>query len=383
MEVAVVGGGFAGLITARTLAKRGFNVTLYEEHSRVGYPPHCTGLVSTRTVELIGDPAKESIEGVFDKVIFRAEGHELVIRVKGVARLDRVRLENLLAEELRSYGVSLRFESPVTTLKHASDGVSLIVRGERREYDYVVLAEGLHGNLRKLVGVVHEPLTSLGLNTDYKVDAIGDGIEVIINPELHSVPYAWAFSLEGYTVVGALGWKPGEVRQAITSIASEKGLARSTRIYGGRVIHGPPLDPRKLPFNVGVVGDAAALNKPLTGGGLFPNALLASKLDFKLSTGLDLNEAFLQAYKDVHRLLARQYHLAKHLLDPAVLALLVRHASIAGLEVGVEDPVDYDDHRGLVRHVFKEQPFRTLKMGVRMLITNPLVTLKILAGALL
>ena len=246
----------------------------------------------------------------------------------------------------------------------------------------MILAEGLQGSLRKLIGIIHVPQTSLGLNIDYIGDAGSDGIDVIIDPKLHNVPYAWAFSLENYSVIGALGWRAGDVKRAITSVASGKGLTESTRIYGGRVIHGPPLNPGKLPVRVGVVGDAAALNKPLTGGGLFPNALLASKLDYNLSHGLDLDEAFLRAYKEVHRFLARQYRLAKNLLDPAVLAFLVKHASISGLEVGVEDPVDYDDHRGLVRHVLKVRPVRILKMGVRMLITNPLITLKILAGAL-
>ncbi len=45
-EAAVVGAGPAGLIAARELAGRGFEVKVFEEHTIIGEPNHCAGILS-------------------------------------------------------------------------------------------------------------------------------------------------------------------------------------------------------------------------------------------------------------------------------------------------------------------------------------------------
>ena len=46
LDVAVVGAGPAGLYAALLLAEEGFDVGVLEEHSVVGVPAHCTGVIS-------------------------------------------------------------------------------------------------------------------------------------------------------------------------------------------------------------------------------------------------------------------------------------------------------------------------------------------------
>src|SRR5690348_1438067 len=46
VDVLVVGGGPAGLTAAAHLARRGFSVTVCEEHDAVGRPVHCTGVLA-------------------------------------------------------------------------------------------------------------------------------------------------------------------------------------------------------------------------------------------------------------------------------------------------------------------------------------------------
>ncbi|HEV8617612.1 MAG TPA: FAD-dependent oxidoreductase, partial [Methylomirabilota bacterium] len=45
LDVAIIGGGPAGLHAASRLAAAGLDVTLFEEHAQVGAPVHCTGIV--------------------------------------------------------------------------------------------------------------------------------------------------------------------------------------------------------------------------------------------------------------------------------------------------------------------------------------------------
>ena len=50
-DVAIIGGGPAGLTTARVLAARGHDVVVLEEHAQIGVPVHCTGVLGADAFE--------------------------------------------------------------------------------------------------------------------------------------------------------------------------------------------------------------------------------------------------------------------------------------------------------------------------------------------
>ena len=64
-DAVVIGGGPAGLITASELAQARSSVLVLEEHSQVGLPDHCAGLVSISGLERIGiKPSPRSIQNL-------------------------------------------------------------------------------------------------------------------------------------------------------------------------------------------------------------------------------------------------------------------------------------------------------------------------------
>ena len=84
-DVVVVGGGPAGLITARDLAADGFSVLVLEEHAEIGAPVHCTGVLGSDAFdELALD--RRSILQIADSASFISASGHIVRLSNGRAR---------------------------------------------------------------------------------------------------------------------------------------------------------------------------------------------------------------------------------------------------------------------------------------------------------
>jgi digeranylgeranylglycerophospholipid reductase len=382
MRIATVGGGFAGLMVARELARKGFKVDLFEEHPRVGFPKHCTGLISESTVRMIGAPIRRNVESWYEGVVFETPTRNYYVKTERIARVDRVTLERDLLEEAEAYGTTpllgVRVEQITPSKKPA-----LVFSGERSFYDVVFLAEGLFGRLRRQLGSSHNLRTTFGINLDYKEKAASDAlVHIVIEPSIPSSVFGWWFSVEDYTVVGAIGWKWGAARRLATLIEKRLGLKGITSIYGGRVVHGPPLEPQRQPLPVVIVGDAAGMNKPLTGGGLYPNSLFTTLLSALLDKK-GLVPAAAESYTRVYIILRKQWRLARKLLQSSILSMLVEEASRVGIRLDRGETLDYDDHTGLVKNIIRRYPLKSLILGLAITIRNPTLALDLLRGAVL
>ena len=342
MKVAVVGGGFAGLAMAQALARRGYSVVLYEEHQRVGYPPHCTGIVSEYVVSSLGRQARLAVEASYAEVVFvEREGARLVLKTRDrIYKLERVRLEEEMLEEAKGLGVEARLGLRV---EQVTPNGLLIVDGRREEYDLIVLAEGYHGRLRRALGLDHEPLTSTGVNIVARLPRKTrvDTITILFDESLLPRGFAWLVPLDsGVHVIGALSLDTRRARPVAEKLAERLGAAVRGS-YGGVVIHGPP-SPSPGKGRVVLAGDAAALNKPLTGGGLYPNTRLAALT----LTGTPYEAA----YSLVARKLRRQHPIARTLLgDARIAAGLLRAAAAAGTDEVVAGKLGFDDHEDIVK----------------------------------
>ncbi|MCE4601404.1 MAG: NAD(P)/FAD-dependent oxidoreductase [Desulfurococcales archaeon] len=361
MKIAVVGGGFAGLLFAYKLAAKGYDVDLYEEHSRVGFPKHCTGLVSSRTVELIGEPAQRNIISRYKGVILETGSSKCVIEtIDDVIKLDRVELEEDLRREAEAGGAKIYMKTRVESVK--PDG-SLSLGGQTRTYDLVFLAEGIHGRLRHSLGLEWRPLTTYGYNIEVEAPNTSDNSEyIVIEFRRGLAGFAWRVPLPRGTLYGALSRNPRQSKR----ILEEAMLGGSPAdVYGGVVVHGPPLERPRL-GRVVIVGDAAGLNKPLTGGGLYPNSLLA---DLIASRDLASGDYHLidEATSEVVGLLSRQFRIARAYYSSPdrgyrVLDVILR----GGFCESLSGRLTYDGHEALVSTLLSS-PSRLFKLLFRVL----------------
>src|SRR4051812_22678836 len=76
-DVAIVGGGPGGLYAAGQLARRGFDVAVFEEHREVGQPVHCTGVLAAETFEDFDVPADGILNRLTTARFFGPSGRSL------------------------------------------------------------------------------------------------------------------------------------------------------------------------------------------------------------------------------------------------------------------------------------------------------------------
>ncbi len=333
MRVAVVGAGFSGLIASIRLSDLA-DVTLFEEHKEVGVPEHCTGIVSGSVYEGLSF-AKEAVEGELEEYfIGTKEGKG--IRIKGpkgfTVKFNRKMLEEIMLEVALSKGVKFVNKLVVEVRR---DG-----RVDGEPFDRAIIAEGWQGELSKRLGIVARPRRVYGINLEVRGKTAYPGsVEVWFDERLAPGFFAWVVMLEDKAVVGTASEpKRANIRalaEKVLEMAKEKGLVSGyvEKVYGGVIQTGPPV---LVPYRgkAFVTGDAAALNKPLTGGGLYPSLKVAD--GFK-----KFFPKFERAY---HPLVERLY------LETAVARLLHKgkqrfyeklFSALHGYEIYLEE---YDNH---------------------------------------
>jgi len=279
-SIAIVGAGFSGLLLSVALARLGYPVRVFEEHSEPGVPPHCTGIVSMKTLQLMEEILHKSIPHNLVKQRFQGlivcsqeSGKCVKIKVReGLVMLDRPALDRYLAEESSALGALIRYNTKVVSVNPS--GLLEIKGGTRLGFEAIILAEGARPRLRVnlRLGMIEQP----GYGVNYIVDCnkysldlnadVEDGYATVLFDKRFSPGYAWVI--------------PHERGTCIVGIASKQldrvlGFSRKLRprySYGGRLYIGHNPRWRVRSHRLVVFGDAAGLNKPLSGGGLYPQS---------------------------------------------------------------------------------------------------------------
>ena len=279
----VVGAGPAGLTAARALAGDGFSVLVLEEHLTIGDPVHCTGVIGLEAFDELDLP-RDTIRTIVSTARFHGRNGRTVGMDGGqvaAAVLDRGRFDRALAGSAQEAGAAIATGARVRQIAVGQDDVTATIDSAAGTVHVgarlCILACGAQYRFNRQLGfgLPGAWLQTAQVETPF---APVDRVEIDLNHALAPGGFGWVvpfvrddtpmarvgvmartgaaarFSDYLSLLAGRYGCAVPEVRPRIKLLP----LAPVKRTFGDRVL---------------VVGDAAGLAKPTTGGGIYYGVL--------------------------------------------------------------------------------------------------------------
>lgn len=315
-DVVVVGAGPVGSTAARYAAMNGAKVLLLEEHSSIGSPVGCTGLLSTRAVEEC--ELRPSDEFVFNSVrgafVHAPDGQCLPIDGKKTKAyvVSRKNFDRNLAIMAVEEGVELSLKTRAVGLEKENSGAGAGKKGsgsgsenrknhpvklevlrngkpETISTSVVIGADGVKSRIASYAGLGKPAriLPGIQIEAPYASDD-SDFVELFPGSSAPGF-FAWTVPLNEKISRIALALDPGlACKNGHGGNSSlfylEKLLCSNPHIkarYSGGmldfVVGGIPIGPQEKTFSDGILlaGDAAGQAKPTSGGGVYTGAFAA------------------------------------------------------------------------------------------------------------
>lgn len=377
LDVVVIGGGPAGLMAAETLARSGVSVTVLEEHSEIGRPVHCTGVLGLDAFAELDLPL-DTILTRSSSAAFRHESGEPVVVDSDriiAAVVDRARFDAALSQRATQAGAEIRTGARVDHLSVTSTGVVVRVRGSETPIAAraAVLACGASYRFNRELGLGVPRVFVQTAQIEMPFPHL-PRIDVRLGRDVAPGGFAWAVPFSrGTTTHVRLGLfcdshAPRRFRRFTDAIAIESGVDPAT-IPGAR-LKMLPLGPvrRTVGDRVIAVGDAAGMVKPTTGGGIY-YSLLSGRLAGEVLTDAlradRLSAAGLRPYEDRWRALLGPdiraglafRALATRIGDRGIRAL-VDVARVDGIVPLLKDTADFNWHRRAALALLRHPAFR-------------------------
>lgn len=306
-DVVVVGGGPAGLYAADCVARQGWSVAVFEEHHEIGRPVHCTGILAKEAFRRFTLPQTSILAEHGATRFYSPAGYELSYQTvtPEAVIVDRQSFDLGLAAQAQNRGARLFSGTRVTRIRRSDEGAALETSQGVFSGKLVILATGAAYHLHRALGLglPKQFLHTAQAEVDFpRRDEIG----LYFGTTVASGSFAWVVPFQhcGHSKarIGLMAAKEAERAFArflhSQPIASQIGSASLIR-FRRRPIPLTPLS-RTFAYRTLVVGDAAGLTKPTTGGGIYYSLLsaelAAATAQQALSQG-DYSEKVLSRYE--------------------------------------------------------------------------------------
>jgi len=302
-DVLVVGAGPVGLYLAGLLEKSGLTVRILEEHEKIGRPNHCSGLVS-RNLDLFVKPTSEWIEHEVSGAVVSSGSSSICLKKPHTSAyvIDREKFDSFLAERLdvrlgtRVEGNSLKegamLERRRPVAPSGSNRLLIAVKTNKGVFRAQMLlgCDGANSVVARHFGSRPRKLL-MGVIGITKEENYSTDVEIIIDKTRAKDGFFWKIPRGRTTEYGLFSSKADflELEKFFKIKPSER--------RAGLI----PLGPGKTYFpRTLLVGDAAGMSKPWSGGGLIYGltaARIAANVVCQAFNQNDFSEEFLARYE--------------------------------------------------------------------------------------
>jgi digeranylgeranylglycerophospholipid reductase len=282
-DCTIVGASFAGLSCARSLAQRGFDVTILEKKNDPGEKLHTTGILVKEAAE-----QNEILDGLPADLVRRIDGVRLYspnlrhvdLSAPGYYFLatDTPNLMRWLAERARKEGVRIALKQPFSGARRTADGFDLNGVGRISHTRFLVGADGPNSKVAQALGLGINQHFLFGIEHEYALREIAapDRLHCFIDRHIAPGYIGWVVQGVHHIQVGVA--RRTDDRGLTVNAAMEAFLAKIARFFDFRREHPVSVRAGLIPCGGLVnpvaterallVGDAAGMVSPVTAGGI-------------------------------------------------------------------------------------------------------------------
>ncbi|MHA2042884.1 MAG: NAD(P)/FAD-dependent oxidoreductase [Candidatus Thorarchaeota archaeon] len=365
-DVIVVGGGPSGLISAHRLAADGHRVLVLEEHETIGEPDHCAGLLSVSGLESLELQPPEGViqNHVIGARIFSPSGHHIYVErgQREALVIDRRMFDRWLANRAIDAGANIRTRAKVGHIQWKNGRIAGVQTVGDESSDIsstiVINAEGSRCQISKQAGLPMVPRSSKYPAFQIEVsdaDVDNDVVEMF-----------YGRAMAKRRLMAAIRHHP-VMKERLKDASIQRTL-------GGVVLVGMPIK-RTVKDNLLVVGDAAGMVKPTTGGGVIMGGMAANVAGRIVTDALsnqDKSSIMLDEYEGSWRSL-----LMRELRTMYMTQRLLSSFSDKGLDSLVRDAGRY----GLIETIRQEGDMDMQRRVILRLLSSPMTLLAGLKAA--
>lgn len=318
-DVVVVGAGPTGSFSALQAAKLGAQVTIFEEHGKVGVPSHCTGHLSLAGIKRFDLHLPKNVfeNEIKSAVFYSPSGYKFVVRFASPVTcvVNRTLFDQHLSNMALKAGAKIVNNTYVDSLLIEKGTVrGIIFKGKKRTKKLaskvVIDAEGVSSSLLKRAELSSLNCRTIVNGVQAEVDKINnidnDTVEVFLSRNFAAGFFAWIVPRRDGTAKVGLGTERGNPRECLRHFVNHNPIARQrlkrshvTNLAYHPISLGGPI-PRTFYDGLLVVGDTASQVKPTTGGGVVMGlacAEIAGKVAARSVRHKDFSANFLAEYE--------------------------------------------------------------------------------------
>jgi len=377
-DVVIIGGGPGGLYAARELSASGFDVVVLEEHSQIGSPVHCTGILGADAYTEFDLPRNAVLNQLRTARFYSPLGQTFEYtpdRIEAVV-VDRKVFDETLKLQAVAAGATIAPGSRAVSIAMDSDAATVGLADRSVKARACILACGANYVLQRMLGLGTPSVFLHSAQAELPVQCDAEEVEIHFGSAIAPKGFAWVVPVRRgeshYVRVGLMSdGNPAALFRDFVEAVSDRWGIRDVPLTAPRrkVL---PLAPISRTFGdrLLVIGDAADLVKPTTGGGIYysiVSAGLAAQVLAECLRSDDLDCNALAKYENHWRkrldpelkiqLAFRKYGQRLTDNDMEQLFDLVRTDGVIPL---LRKAADFNQQRGLILSLFRHKQFREI-----------------------